>query len=163
MMDSAFASIPLHASQLLNGLGNLKDFVKNPGYEIYEVKDGFVSLGIMDEPHFWRNLCIALNMTEFAEISYAERIEKYNELKKTIQEKLKEYDVEGVFKLLREANVPFGIVNSVEEAKGIINERNIIGKAKYDNKTYEVVGYPAVFSNYKPKRDGEVPELESQK
>ncbi|RLI76106.1 CoA transferase [Archaeoglobales archaeon] len=159
MMDSAFASIPLHTSQLLNSLGNLKDFVRNPGYEIYEVKDGFVSLGIMDEPHFWRNLCNVLDI-KFAEIGYAERIERYDELKKTIQEKLGKYNVNEVSGLLRKANVPFGIVNSVEDAKSIVDERGILGRAKYDGKIYDIVGFPAVFSNYKPRRDGEVPELE---
>ncbi len=156
MMDSAFASIPLHTSSLLNELGNLKDFIKNPGYEIYKVKDGYISLGILDEPHFWKNLCNALEITHLSEISYSERVENCDEIKKVIQERFNEMNVDTAAKLLTSHNVPFGIVYSVNQAKEIVSERNIICKANYDRE-YSVVGFPAVFSNYNPRRDGNVP------
>jgi len=156
MMDSAFAAIPLHTSSILNGFGNLKDFVENPGYEIYKLKDGYISVGIMDEPHFWKNLCNALGLEYLSKVSYSERIEKCDEIKRAIQDKFVEMDIDSAVKLLRNSNIPFGVVYSIDEALKIIDERGIVCNARHDNETYKVVGFPAIFSNYTPKRDGKV-------
>jgi|Deesub1362A_J573_1020465.scaffolds.fasta_scaffold00218_4 crotonobetainyl-CoA:carnitine CoA-transferase CaiB-like acyl-CoA transferase len=157
MMDSAFAAIPLHTSNLLNSKGDVIDFMSNPGYEIYRTKDGYISLGIMDEPHFWRNLCTALEIDD-SDIDYSERIKRYQEIKDVLSRKFIEMTNEQAFNLLRQANVPFGLVNDVKLGAEIIRDRGIIGKAIYD-RDYLITGFPAIYSNFEPLRSGKVPEL----
>ncbi len=149
MLDSALAAIPLHSARLLNGMDVAEDFVANPGYDIYEAKDGFVSVGILVEDHLWKLFCERLEL-EYGELSYKERLKKANEIRKKISEKLKNKNVEELEKLL--FDVPFAVV------KQIPKDRDIICEANYD-RTYRVVGFPAKFSNFKPRRGGSVPKL----
>ena len=158
MLDSAFAAIPAHTAHILNGLGDVRDFIRNPGYGIYRTRDGFVSLGILGEPHFWRNLCRALEL-DFGDLGYRERMERYEEIREVIQDKLKDMSTREVFELLRAANVPFGVVNSVEEGAVIVEKRGIIGRVEYKGKVYRCVSFPVRFSNYVVKRKGKAPRL----
>ncbi|WP_290900241.1 CaiB/BaiF CoA-transferase family protein [Ferroglobus sp.] len=153
MLDSALAAIPLHSARLLNGMDVAEDFVANPGYDIYEAKDGFVSVGILDEPHFWKEFCERLGL-EYGDVSFDERLERAEEVRGRIAEKIGNKKVEELEKMLE--NVPFAAV------KELPGNREIICEAKYD-RTYRVVGFPAKFSNFKPKRDGKVPKLGEDK
>ncbi len=149
MLDSALAAVPLHSSRVLNGLDVAEDFTKNPGYEIYEAKDGYVSVGILAEQHLWKEFCERLNL-EYGELTIDERIERYDELKERISEVLRERTVEELERLL--ANTP------VAALRDFPKDSEIFCEAHYD-KTYRVVGFPAKFSNFKPRRSGRVPKL----
>jgi len=159
MLDSVYAAIPAHTAHILNGLGNIRDFVENPGYGIYMTRDGYVSLGVLGEPHFWKELCKALQL-DYGDLGYRERMERCEEIREAIQEKLKDMDTREVFELLRKVGVPIGIVNSVEEGAKLVEERGIIGEAEYKGKVYRCVSFPAKFSNYVVKSRGKVPKLD---
>lgn len=80
MLDSVYAAIPAHTAHILNGLGYVRDFVENPGYGIYRTRDGYVSLGVLGEPHFWKKLCKALQL-DYGDLGYRERMERYEEIR----------------------------------------------------------------------------------
>jgi len=158
MLDSVFAAIPAHTAHILNGFGDVRDFVENPGYGIYRTSDGYVSLGVLGEPHFWKRLCQALQL-DFGDLGYRERMERCEEIRKVIQEKLKNMNTREAFELLKRAGVPVGVVNSVKEGAKIVEERGIIGEVEYKGKVYRCVSFPARFSNYVVKGKGKVPKL----
>ncbi len=149
MLDSALASIPLHTSRILNGMSVAEDFVTNPGYDIYRARDGYVSVGILDEDHFWKLFCEKLGL-ERENLSFEERIRMCDELRREIAEKIGKMSVKELETLLKD--VPFAAVREVPEVDEIVCE------AYYD-KVYKVVGFPAKFSNFVPRRDGKVPKL----
>jgi crotonobetainyl-CoA:carnitine CoA-transferase CaiB-like acyl-CoA transferase len=157
MFDSAISSVPLHSAEYLNRSQYLSDFVSNPGYEIYKTKDGYISLGMLDEPHFWSNLCRTIGMEEFSNISYEQRLSMYNELKKIISDWVEKHSNEEIFRIFRENNIPFGVVSDIKTASKMSERKGIVCNAYFDRK-YRVIGFPAVYRNYKPIRDGKVPK-----
>ncbi len=158
MYDSSFAAIPLHTSRYLNGGNDLEDFISNPGYEIYKTKDGLVSLGIVNEPHFWRNLCIALKLEKYADLSYGERIKKYSEIKNEIKGKIREFTSKEIFELFRKSNLPFGVVNDVLEGSKLYERRGLLAKSFY-GKEYTVATFPVVYKRIQLRRDGKAPRI----
>lgn len=155
MLDSAFASIPLYTSEILNN-SEMDDFERNPGYKIYKVKDGEISIGILNENHFWKALCSALSL-KYSELELEKRKERFEEISQEIQRKLMKFSTKDVEKIFREGRIPYGIVKSVREAKDVV--RDLIGIVKYNGEEFKVVGFPAFFSNYKPKRSGKIEEV----
>ena len=158
MYDSSFAAVPLHTSRYLNGGGDLKDFISNPGYDIYQTKDGFVSLGMLDEPHFWKNLCNALGLERYANLSYDERIESYGEIRSEIAKAISGYTSKEIFDLFRKSNLPFGLVNDTLEGSKLFEKRGFLAKSFYD-KEYIVASFPVLYKEIKLRRDGRAPKL----
>ncbi len=117
MFHSALFSIPIHSSSILNGLGILPAFSSNPAYGIYKTLDGYVTLGIVAEEHFWRRLCEALGL-DF-NFSLVEAFERYDEVREKIQAKLAKMRTREVVELLNSADVPALEVLSLKEIEKI--------------------------------------------
>ena len=117
MFHSALFSIPIHSSSILNGLGILPAFSRNPVYGIYKTLDGYVTLGIVAEEHFWRRLCEALGL-DF-NFSLVEAFERCDEVKEKIQAKLAKMRTREVVELLNSADVPALEVLSLKEIEKI--------------------------------------------
>ncbi len=158
MYDSSFAAVPLHTSRYLNGGGDLEDFVSNPGYEMYKTKDGFVSLGMINEPHFWKNLCMVLKLERYADISYSERIKRYSEIKNEIEKKISNLTNREVFELFRKSNLPFGLVNDVVDGSKLYEKRGFLAKSVY-GREYTVATFPVAYKRTHLRRSGKVPKL----
>jgi len=155
MLGTVLAAIPVHSSRLLNGMEIAEDFVANPGYEIYRAKDGYISFGILNEPHSWKRLCEALGL-DYGDMSFEERVERREEIRRAIAERVGELETKELQRLLGE-KVPFGIVSSMENVRDLADEE-LFATAEFD-RSYTVVGFPAIFSNFRPKRSGKVPRL----
>ncbi|MBO8181355.1 MAG: CoA transferase [Archaeoglobus sp.] len=158
MYDSSFAAVPLHTSRYLNGGSDLDDFISNPGYDIYRTRDGFVSLGMLDEPHFWRNLCNALKLERYADLSYKERIRRYKEIRDEIEKAIAEYTLNEIFELFRKSNLPFGIVNDTSKGAELYRARGFLAKSFY-GKEYTIASFPVAYKSTRLRRDGKAPEL----
>lgn len=158
MYDSSFAAIPLHTSRYLNSGKDLEDFILNPGYDIYKTKDGFVSLGMLDEPHFWKNLCVALKLEKYINLSYDERIRGYSEIRGEIEKRISKYSSREIFELFRKSNLPFGVVKDVLEGSKLCEKRGFLAKSYY-GKEYTVVTFPVVYKGMKLRRDGKAPKI----
>lgn len=141
MFNSALAAIPLHVASVGNGKGNIKDFVSNPGYRIYKAKDGYVSIGILDEPRFWKEFCKVIEL-DYGDISFDERIKRDEEISKQIAEKFKELTVDQIEELLKD--LPCGVVKDLEEA---LKDSEIIKEISFENERYIVIGFPVRFES----------------
>ncbi|RLI83228.1 CoA transferase [Archaeoglobales archaeon] len=158
MYDSSFAAVPLHTSRYLNGGGDLEDFISNPGYDIYKTKDGFVSLGMLNEPHFWKNLCVALKLERYIDLSYDERIKRYSEIRNEIEKRISKFSNKEIFELFRKSNLPFGVVKDVLEGSKLYEKRGFLAKSFY-RREYTVATFPVVYKETELKRDGRAPEI----
>jgi len=117
MFHSALFSAPIHTSSILNGLGILPAFSSNPAYGIYRTRDGYITLGIIAEEHFWRRLCSALNLG--FNFSLVESFSRYEEVRKAIEEKLGRMTTEEAVKVLQDADVPAFEVLSLRDVDKI--------------------------------------------
>ncbi len=139
MFNSALAAIPLHVASVGNGKGIIEDFISNPGYRIYKAKDGYVSIGILDEPKFWKEFCRAIGL-DYEDISFDERIRKDEEISKRIAEKFRELKVSQIEELLK--NLPCGIVKDLED---VLESSEIIEDISFENEQFKVIKFPVRF------------------
>ncbi|MEG9194875.1 MAG: CaiB/BaiF CoA-transferase family protein [Candidatus Methanoglobus sp.] len=142
MLKSAFFSIPIHTTSILNGFGILPVFARNPAYEIYRTSDGFITLGIVSEEHFWERFCKALGF-DF-KITLLESFEKYQELKKLIGSKLEKMSTIEAIKILRAADVPAFEVLSLkdpEKIEELLGDR-IIEEIEFEGKRIKAAKNP---------------------
>lgn len=140
MFDSALASIPLHTSAILNAGEHMRDFSRNPGYRIYTAKDCYVSLGILDEPKFWDEMCRALGL-EFEGMNFEERLERAEEVERAIADRLSMMGREEIERAFGE-RIPYGIV----EGLGDVLERSwMLEDFEFEGERYRTLKFPARF------------------
>lgn len=142
MLKSAAFAVPIHTTSILNGLGILPVFTRNPAYEIYKTSDGFITVGIISEEHFWQRLRTALDLK--VGISLFESIERYEEFRKLISSKLEKMKTEEAVRILRNADVPAFEVLSLREPDRIeelLGDR-IFEEIEFGEKKIKVVKKP---------------------
>uniref|UniRef100_A0A7C2NHR2 CoA transferase n=1 Tax=Archaeoglobus fulgidus TaxID=2234 RepID=A0A7C2NHR2_ARCFL len=142
MFHSALYSAPIHTSSILNGLGILPAFSRNPAYGIYRTKDGFITLGIIAEEHFWKRLCQALNLK--FNFSLMESFARYEEVRKAIAEKLEQMSLKEAIELLQNADVPaFEVIslNEFEKIEERIGEK-LVDEVEWEGRKIRLVKPP---------------------
>lgn len=142
MLRSALFSVPVHTTSMLNGIGILPVFSRNPVYDIYRTSDGFITIGIVAEEHFWQKFCCAIGF-EF-NLSLFESFECYEEIKGLISSKLKGMKTSEVLELLRSADVPAFEVLSLKEPDKIekVLGKRVFEEIEFDGKVVRVAKSP---------------------
>ncbi|MDI9641987.1 MAG: CaiB/BaiF CoA-transferase family protein [Archaeoglobaceae archaeon] len=134
MLRSSIFSLPVHATSILNGLGLFPVLVRNPVYGIYKTKDGYITLGIVAEEHFWRKLCETLELK--FNFSILSALENFELVKEELAKKIGSFTTKEIIEKLRFADVPaFEVyslqeIDKLEEALGekLVEEINFNGK-----------------------------------
>jgi crotonobetainyl-CoA:carnitine CoA-transferase CaiB-like acyl-CoA transferase len=85
-------------------------------YGVFEVADGWVTLGIIAEDPFWRSLCTVLGLDDIAGLTFPERLQRSTELRGRITEALRPRRRDDVVAELLAADVPVGPVLDLAEA-----------------------------------------------
>jgi len=99
---------------LIQGKFSGRLFGKSPAYNIYKTKDGkHVTLGIL-EPWFWERFCKAIEREDF--IPYMQPSQKSVGIIAEMGQLFSTRTQDEWMKLLSEIDIPFGPVNTVEEA-----------------------------------------------
>ncbi len=142
MFHSALFSVPIHSSSILNGLGILPAFSSNPVYGVYRTSDGYVTLGIVAEEHFWRRLCQVLDLNY--DFSLVEAFNRYDEVRKAIEEKLRNMKTDEVVDLLTSANIPAMRVFSLKEYEKIeeVVGDSLIEEVEWEGRKIKLVKPP---------------------
>ena len=140
MFDSALAAVPLHTSAMLNTGRHMDDFSRNPGYRIYRAKDCYVSLGILDEPYFWDEMCRLLGL-DFEGMSFEERLERWREVENAIAERISSMSGDEVKEVLGE-RIPYGIVENLESAA---KRSWMMEEFEFEGNRYRALKFPARF------------------
>ena len=84
-------------------------------YGVFEVADGWITLGIIAEDPFWRSLCAALDLGAVAALTFPERVQRSRELRPLIADALRHRRRDEVVAELLAADVPVGPVLSHAE------------------------------------------------
>lgn len=113
MFHSALFSVPIHTTSILNGMGILPAFSSNPAYGIYRTRDGYITLGIIAEEHFWKRLCKALDLDY--SFSLVDSFSRFGDVRKAIQEKIECMGTEEAVKILQMNDIPAFEVMSLKE------------------------------------------------
>ena len=122
MMDGAVAWQVVHAFRyLLEGVEPVRGETmltgRHPCYAIYETKDGrHVTVGAL-EPHFWRRLCLELEVPEYADRQFAEGPER-EEMFRRLRAKFRERTMVEWVDRLADLDICFGPVARVSEMLG---------------------------------------------
>jgi crotonobetainyl-CoA:carnitine CoA-transferase CaiB-like acyl-CoA transferase len=87
-----------------------------PHYEIFATADGeFVSLGVVYEDHFWRNLCDLLEFPGWREWSNEERLRRYEEIRGELRRRFFRRTRAEWEKLFEGLDIPFAGVASLSD------------------------------------------------
>lgn len=120
MLDALISCLNVKAMRhLLSGTPAVEDddfsAFTYPFYNAYQTKDGrYITIAAV-EPQFWKRLCILMGREDFVARQFdkgAEREEIFESFRKSFATKTRDEWI----KALRDADIPCGPVNSIEEA-----------------------------------------------
>lgn len=87
-----------------------------PHYDVFKTSDSrYVSIGIVYESHFWTNLCIALDMEEWRDLTVHDRTIRSDDIKKRLTSIFQTETRTYWDELLQRHDVPCGPVYDVKE------------------------------------------------
>jgi crotonobetainyl-CoA:carnitine CoA-transferase CaiB-like acyl-CoA transferase len=96
---------------LMKEPGKLKAVIQDYGYDIYPTSDNkFISLSMVNEDHFWRNLCTAINRNDLSGLSIQERANRTDELAGILKSVFIKKTRDEWVEILTRADVPSGPV-----------------------------------------------------
>ncbi|NKQ56961.1 CoA transferase [Amycolatopsis sp. K13G38] len=88
----------------------------DPGYGLFATADArWISLSIAFEDHFWRALCLALELPELATVPGPERVERREELRAAVAVRISAKDLAHWEQVLEPAGVAYGAVHDLRE------------------------------------------------
>lgn len=114
MTDGLVSWMSTQLVPVLNG-EPLAGIEREPGYGLYRVSDGLISLSVAHEDWFWRPLCEVLGMQDVAALTGSERIAREDELRLRIGKELATRSRDEWVAVLDAAGVPVGPVHTLEE------------------------------------------------
>lgn len=86
---------------------------QSPGMGTYATADGqWVVLGVFSEDHFWRELCLALGLDAFADLSTAERSDRHDEVRPLLAAAISDFTQQDLLTLLNARAVPVAPVRT---------------------------------------------------
>lgn len=86
---------------------------KQPAYERFRTGDGWITISAAHEDHFWRSLCVLLDMNDVSGLSFREREVAVDSLTVRIQRALEETPTAHWERRFEEYDLPFGTVRSL--------------------------------------------------
>ncbi|MDF3312054.1 CoA transferase [Rhodococcus sp. T2V] len=97
----------------------------NPGYGFYRTSDGWLSISIAFEDHFWQLLCERLGMHGVGGLDRVERHERFEELRAAVAERVAEHSTDHWLDELGTAGVP---VDRVNDAESLLADELFLGR-----------------------------------
>ncbi len=88
-----------------------------PHYGVFRTKDGrYLTIGIVDESHFWRALCDELDLKPFATLPLPARVAAGPALRPVVARRIKRRDCDEWLDRFQKAGVPASAVLDLDEA-----------------------------------------------
>ena len=136
-------------------------FMGRGGYGVYKTGDGkYLAIGCV-EPHFWQNLCKALELPDMAGedkyIQWYGRMEFHKEINSVLAERFLEKNREAWLDLLAKADVPCSPVNSINE---LMHDPHLVSRNLFRSiRGMPVVRFPVQFDGIEVREVGPGPKL----
>jgi crotonobetainyl-CoA:carnitine CoA-transferase CaiB-like acyl-CoA transferase len=134
-----------------------------PHYGLFKTKDEkFITLGIVHEEHFWKNLCSVMDMGNLAGLDLFNRIEKRDAITTFLKNSFLTRKLDEWLVILNDADIPCGPVYTIEESysdpqiahRGSMFEMNHPSEGKI-----KLRRFPVIFSEAITKKDTPPPVL----
>jgi crotonobetainyl-CoA:carnitine CoA-transferase CaiB-like acyl-CoA transferase len=128
-----------------------------PHYGLFKTRDEkYLTLGIVHEEHFWKNLCSVIDMGDLAGLDLFSRIAKREEIVSRLQKSFLTKNLNEWMAMLNDADVPCGPVYTIEESysdpqiahRGSVFEMNHLTEGKI-----KLRAFPVIFSESITKKD----------
>jgi crotonobetainyl-CoA:carnitine CoA-transferase CaiB-like acyl-CoA transferase len=88
----------------------------DPGYGLYPTADGrWISLSIAFEDHFWRAMCDVMDLTQFRDLTAAQRVEQRAALRAALADRIAVHPADFWDSALSTAGVPYGPVLKLDQ------------------------------------------------
>jgi crotonobetainyl-CoA:carnitine CoA-transferase CaiB-like acyl-CoA transferase len=123
-----------------------------PGYGAFRCADDrTITLSIAHEDHFWRSLCIALDLSAFQSLNHNDRVRRATELRQRIQSCLGKQPLEHWGRTFDEQGIPWGPLNDLAQ---VLEDRHFRKRGLFvpvrcaDETTEWHVRQPIQFSAY---------------
>jgi len=150
MAAGVFSWVGTSLLSALKGV-NTSESLYIPHYGIFKTKDDkFITLGIIHEEHFWKNLCSVIELGKMKNLNLMERIARREEVLSALQSAFMTKTREEWISLLHEADVPCGPVLTIEESFSDpqIMHRNMTFETEHPAEgTIKQRAFPAIFSD----------------
>jgi crotonobetainyl-CoA:carnitine CoA-transferase CaiB-like acyl-CoA transferase len=134
-----------------------------PGYGVFRCADGWtLTLSIAHEDHFWRRLCVALDLPELQALNHRERVGRTSELRPCLQSRLSKQPLEHWARIFDEKGIPWSPLNDLEQVieDPHFQERGLFASLRRDDETMDRhVRQPLQFSAYGTTINRPVPQL----
>jgi crotonobetainyl-CoA:carnitine CoA-transferase CaiB-like acyl-CoA transferase len=147
---------------LLNGLTPVHHPPLDPGYGIFQARDGrYVALSITGESHLWAAICTALGVADLASLTTAERIERRDEVIKVIQATIGSLTWDEMESRLSSCDGAFAEVNTAQTAlqDKIVQSRQVFVTYGTGADQLTAVRQPLQFAGFEPPRSRSCPRL----
>ena len=139
-------------------------------FEAFKTKDSYIIIAAGNDKLF-ENLCKALNLGDLIDDkkynTNSSRSENMDELKKILENKLKDNSTKNWVQILEELKIPCGPIYNIKEAveNPQVEARNMIVKAYHKViGDYTLAGNPIKMSSYKDEKTrGDIPDLDEHR
>lgn len=128
-----------------------------PHYGIFKTRDDkFLTLGIVHEEHFWKNLCSVIEMGDLAVLDLFNRIARREEITARLQNSFMTMNLDEWIKILNDADIPCGPVYNIEESYA---DPQIVHRKSFFEMDHAIEGkmklraFPVNFSEFTTKQD----------
>ncbi|MGA3281874.1 MAG: CaiB/BaiF CoA-transferase family protein [Smithella sp.] len=128
-----------------------------PHYGLFKTRDEkFITLGIVHEEHFWKNLCSVIDMGNLAGLDLFNRIAKREEISGRLQNAFITKNRDDWMAILNEADIPCGPVYRIEESCSdpqIVHRNSVFEMNHSSEGKIKFRGFPVIFSESITKKD----------
>ena len=139
-------------------------------FEAFKTKDSYIIIAAGNDKLF-ENLCKALNLGDLIDDkkynTNSSRSENMDELKKILENKLKDNSTKNWVQILEELKIPCGPIYNIKEAveNPQVEARNMIVKAYHKViGDFKLAGNPIKMSSYKDEKTrGDIPDLDEHR
>ena len=139
-------------------------------FEAFKTKDSYIIIAAGNDKLF-ENLCKALNLGDLIDDkkynTNSSRSENMDELKKILENKLKDNSTKNWVQILEELKIPCGPIYNIKEAveNPQVEARNMIVKAYHKViGDFKLAGNPIKMSSYKDEKiRGDIPDLDEHR
>ncbi len=144
-----------YSNSSLQGFPNVTHL---PHYNIFKCSDdSWITLGIVDEDHFWSAFCDVTGLVEMRDWDLDDRTKSYEYIEKQLKQVFLTKTSKEWETLLLKVNIPAALVNTIEDVIENAQFKYRDVWSKYNE--FQIAGLPALINNKNLKISGKAPFL----
>ena len=158
MTESVVSLLGLELSKTFSENETHPNVTGIPHYGLFKCADDkWISLGIVNEDHFWKSFCKTAGLNDLCELNFRERVERREHIQEILNEKFQSLTADKWEQLLQQADVP---VAKIVSLKDLYSSPQLKARDVFINtKKHKFLAQPAHFSSTSIAPNKELPDL----